>query len=242
LSERWTRPTRVTWWAVIVSVAMTSGTAAYLASTYSLLPIGLPVRYVRGVPLIYQLKTPLMVMLPAIVQLGLLIVFGSLMSLLLWRARPSLDTGLEDTSGDATRMCLAAEGIALLAAVWISVQAFGAVRLIVLWRGGAGGYGELYFFAIVTAIVASIVITANTMKRVGRDRPNVLSVDPTVWRLRQLYFNPADPALFVRTRTGGGWTLNFGRPVAIVLLAATLVVGIGGPYMVARYVLRGFGN
>jgi hypothetical protein len=30
--------------------------------------------------------------------------------------------------------------------------------------------------------------------------------------------------------------------VAILLLAATLVVGIGGPYIVARYVLRGLGD
>jgi uncharacterized membrane protein len=232
----------VTWWAIIVSVAMTAGTAAYLASTYSLLPMGLPVRYVQGLPFIYQLKTPLMVMLPATVQLGLLTVFGALMSLLLWRARPALAGGVDDITGDTTRMCIAAEGIALLAAVWISVQALGAVRLIALWQGGAGGYGELYTLAMITAVVASVVITARTMKLVGRDRPTVLSVDPGLWRLRQLYFNPADPALFVRTRTGAGWTLNFGRPVAIFLLAATLIVGIGGPYILARYVLRGLGD
>jgi uncharacterized membrane protein len=239
---RWAQPTRLTWWAIIVSVAMTAGTAAYLVSSYSLLPMGLPVRYVRGVPFIYQLKTPLMVMLPAIVQLGLLVVFGALMLLLLWRARLVPAGGLDDTTGDTVRMCVAAEGTALLAAVWISVQTLGAVRLIALWQGGAGGYGPLYWGAMVTAIVASVVITARTMKLAGRDRPTVLSVDPRVWKLRQLYFNPADPALFVRTRTGAGWTLNFGRPVTIVLLAATLIVGIGGPYLLARYVLRGVGD
>ncbi len=238
---RWARPTQVTWWAITVSLAMTAGTATYLASTYSLLPVGLPVRYVEGLPFIYQLKTPLMVMLPAIVQLGLVTVFGALMLLLLWRARPALAGGFEDT-GDTTRMCVAAEGIGLLAAVWISVQALGAARLIALWRGGVGGYGELYSLAMVTAIVASVVITARTMKLVGHDRASVLSVDPTVWRLRQLYFNPVDPALFVRTRTGRGWTLNFGRPVAILLLGATLILGIGGPYLIARYVLRGLGD
>ena len=68
--NRWARPTRVTWWSIIVSFAMTAGTATYLASSYPLLPLGLPVRYVRGLPFIYQLKTPLMVMLPAIVQRG----------------------------------------------------------------------------------------------------------------------------------------------------------------------------
>ena len=38
--------------------------------------------------------------------------------------------------------------------------------------------------------------------------------------------------------SGAGWTLNFGRPVAILLLGATLIVGIGLPYIVARLVLR----
>jgi uncharacterized membrane protein len=232
----------VTWWSIIISLAMTAGTATYLASTYSLLPLGLPVGFVRGLPFIYHPKTPLMVMLPAIVQLGLVIVFGALMLLLLWRARPALAGECEDTSGDTVRMCLAAEGISLLAAVWISVQALGAARLIGLWRGGVGGYGELYSFAIVTAVVASVVISARTMKLVGQDGAAVPSIDPAVWRLRQLYFNPTDPALFVRTRTGRGWTLNFGRPVAILLLTATLVLGIGGPYLVARYVLRGLGD
>ena len=42
-------------------------------------------------------------------------------------------------------MRLAAEGIALLAAVWIAVQAFGAVRLIVLYRGAWGGFGSPVF-------------------------------------------------------------------------------------------------
>jgi uncharacterized membrane protein len=221
---------------------MTAGTAAYLASNYSLLPMGLPVRYVRGLPFIYQLKSPVMVMLPAIVQLGLLVVFGALMLLLLWRARPARADDLDEITGDTIRMRVAAEGVALLAAVWISVQALGAVRLIALWQRGLGGYGALYSFAMVAAVVASVVITARTIKLVGRDRPTVLSVDPAVWRLRQLYFNPADPALFVHTRTGAGWTLNFGRPVAIVLLAATLIVGIGGPYILARYVLHGLGD
>ena len=34
-----------------------------------------------------------------------------------------------------------------------------------------------------------------------------------------------------------GWTLNFGRPVAIVLIAGVLAVGIGGPFLLARAVL-----
>lgn len=250
-SRRWARPTRITWWAIAVAVVTTAGTAAYLARVYPSLPHGLPVRYEHGLPVIFQVKTPLMVALPAIVQSGLLTVFGAVMMLLLWRAQPDSTSGLPRRSsdefarakvGDGARMRLAAEGIALLAAVWIAVQALGAVRLVVMWRLDVTSYGEAYWLAIATAIVASVVIGARTTKRVGNRRQAARPVDPSMWRLTSLYFNPGDPALFVPTRMGAGWTLNFGRPMAIILLVGTLIVGIGGPYVLARYVLRGFGD
>jgi uncharacterized membrane protein len=266
MSRRWARPTRITWWAAAFAVLTTAGTAGYLAANYSSLPHGVPVRYEHGLPAIFQMKTPLMVALPAIVQLGLLAVFGAVVMLLLWRARPPALPALSDSDfdgvegsdsdlqgvegadtagipdGDGARMRLAAEGIALLAAVWVAVQAFGAVRLVVLWRLDATSYGEAYWLMLATAIVASTVIGARTMKLVGDRRPPTQPVDPAMWRLTSLYFNPGDPALFVPTRTGAGWTLNFGRPMAIVLLVGTLIAGIGGPYVLARYVLRGFGS
>jgi len=172
-----------------------------------------------------------------IIQAALLVVFGALILLLLWRASPA--SADEHAQGDSLRMRLAAEGIAMLAATWISVQALGAVRLIMLWRRREGGFGEGYSFAMITAIVVSVVICARTMKLVGKERrPEPVADDPSLWRLRHLYFNPRDPGLFVPTRTGVGWTLNFGRPVAILLLGATIIVGIGLPYVVARLVLR----
>jgi uncharacterized membrane protein len=210
---------------------------------YPRLPAGLPLRFARGVPMMFQLKTPLVVMLPAIVQSALVAIFGALVLLLLWRARPEdLNPAAE---GDAFRMRMAAEGTALLAAIWIAVQAVGAVRLVLLWQRwerGEGSLGELYTVTIVTGIVLSVIVGARTMKLVGREHRTPPHADPAVWRLRHLYFNPHDPALFVPTRTGVGWTLNFGRPLAIVLLAVTLTVGVGGPYLLARIVLRGLGN
>ena len=52
------------------------------------------------------------------------------------------------------------------------------------------------------------------------------------WRFGQLYKNPDDPALFVPTRDGSRWTLNFGRPVAAALLGLILVIGIVGPTVI----------
>jgi uncharacterized membrane protein len=55
----------------------------------------------------------------------------------------------------------------------------------------------------------------------------------------QLYKNPDDPALFVPTRDGRRWTLNFGRPVAAALLGVVLAIGIVGPTAILGLLLRG---
>jgi uncharacterized membrane protein len=240
MKSRWSSPTRATWLALGASIITALGTAWYLASVYAALPFGVPVRFVRGIPLIYQIKTRAVVMLPATVQAVLLLVFGLIMVLLLWRARPR--DGHRISDADSYRMRMTAEGISLLALVWIVVQAFGAVRLIRLWQTGLGGFGAVYSAALIAGVVLSVAIAARTLRLVGGERAQQGNDNPAHWRLRSLYFNPRDPALFVPTRSGVGWTLNFGRPLAIALLATTLIVGIGGPYAVARYFLRGFGS
>jgi len=224
----------------VLAGGLTVGTAAYLTVVYPSLPFGLPVRYVRGIPLIYQVKTPAMVFLPVIVQTVLLTTFAAISLVLLWRARTG-ESG-EHRELDHDRMRLAVEGIALVGVVWIAVQAIGAVRLIQMWQRGSGGFGSVYSAVMITAIVASIVIAARTMKLIGHERRQSVTVDPSLWRLRLLYFNPGDPALFVGTRSGVGWTLNFGRPLAIAILGGILTLGIGGPYLLARWILRGLGD
>jgi uncharacterized membrane protein len=179
-------------------------------------------------------------MLPVLVQTGLLAIFGSTILLLLWRPKPATAGARDCAQADTSRMRLAAEGIALLAAIWIAVQVLGAVRLMVLWRGAWGGFGQVYSFALLAAIVVSVGMMVRTMRLVGRQRKQVRADNPAVWRLRHLYFNPRDPALFVQTRTGVGWTLNFGRPIAIALLATTLLIGVSGPWVLARFILRGY--
>ncbi|RFF31728.1 DUF5808 domain-containing protein [Wenzhouxiangella sediminis] len=44
----------------------------------------------------------------------------------------------------------------------------------------------------------------------------------SAWKLGLIYFNPADPAMWVEKRFGVGFTLNFARPSAWFLLTAIL--------------------
>ncbi|MFY9689896.1 MAG: DUF5808 domain-containing protein, partial [Candidatus Acidiferrales bacterium] len=44
------------------------------------------------------------------------------------------------------------------------------------------------------------------------------------WKMGVLYFNPADPALFVEKRFGIGYTLNFGHASSLLIIALVLVL------------------
>jgi uncharacterized membrane protein len=229
---RWSRPTRRTLICACWAAGITLATASYLGILYPTLPRALPVRYLQGEPVFFQAKTLVVVMLPALVQLALLLIFGALAVLMLWRARPSAAD-----ERDSSRMQLAVEGIALLGAVWITVQAIGAARLIAVWQGGRGSFGTVYNITMLVSLVISALVVRQTMRALRQQPDTPVQVDLSKWRFTNLYFDPEDPALFVPTRRGSGWTLNFGRPLAIVLIAAVLTVGIGGPFLLARAVL-----
>jgi hypothetical protein len=76
-----------------------------------------------------------------------------------------------------------------------------------------------------------VVLTAVTCARahvlLGRPPPRPFVAEH--WRFGQLYKNSADPALFVPTRNGARWTLNFGRPIAAALLGVILAVASSLP-------------
>ncbi len=59
--------------------------------------------------------------------------------------------------------------------------------------------------------------------------------DPAHWRLRWLYYAPADPRVFVPKR-GGEWsgqTLNWGRPASWALAAVMLLPAL----LLARFAI-----
>jgi len=220
--------------AAALTFASITGTAGYLIGRYQGLPIVIPVEFRAGHPYQFVPKTPLIVFMPLWTQLILLIVIGGITALLLGRAH-RVDG--PNSHADADRMLHAAEAISLLGFVWISFQALEAVQLTELWRRYYGGMGPVYNGALVTAIVLSVVIATRAAVKIGRP-PAPEADNDGLWRFTALYFNPSDPALFVPARYGYGLTLNFGRPIAIAIMVAILLTGLGGPFLLARALLR----
>ena len=225
-------PSTLTWIAVGATLVTIAACAAFLIVCYSSLPDILPVRFNRvNRPIGWQFKTYARVLMPALVQTSLALIFGGVGTLILSRSH---GVG-EEQAPDIVAAAAAAEAIALVAFVWIAFQGYAAGALVEMWQRGRAG-GDWYSAFTVAGIVWSLVVGFRAHKRLGRPGPREFVAEH--WRYGHLYRNPSDPALFVPTRNGLRWTLNFGRPVAAALLGLVLAVGIVGPTVILGLLLR----
>lgn len=229
------RPTALTSVAASLTLAGVTATLGYLLGKYEVLRFALPVHFQDGRPDRFVAKSYLVVLTPFWTQLLLAAIIGGICILLLSRA--AAGTADQHAAADRRRMLHLAEAMALLGFVWISFQLITAYGLSELWLNYGGGMGRAYTFGLVTAVVMSIVIGARAVMAIGGPASRHVE-DESLWRLKALYFNPADPALFVPARHGYGLTLNFGRPIAIAIMLAILLAGLGGPFLLARSLLH----
>jgi uncharacterized membrane protein len=85
--------------------------------------------------------------------------------------------------------------------------------------------------AVVVAMAAAMFIWTvwmgqggqRSLDQAGATRPGDATPD-AAWKGGVIYYNPADPALFVEKRMGLGWTLNFANRRAWIFLAILGVI------------------
>jgi len=226
-------PTALTRHAVRAMTLIILGTAIFLVARYGSLPGLLPVHFApNSMPNGWQYKTLERVLMPAFVQLALLVTLGGIGALLLSRT----DRGLAPDGPDVTAAATAAEAVILIALIWVTFQAYAAFALVRMWTAGRSGLGSTYGLLELIGLVLTAVVGVRAHVRLGRPEPLVYI--PEHWRLGQLYCNANHPALFVPTRDGSRWTLNFGRPATVVLLAIILAVGVMLPALILVLALR----
>ncbi len=230
---RLVRPSRLTMIALVASVATMTWSAAFLMVFYPRLPWLLPVHFrADGAPNGWQYKTYWRVLMPVFVQLALTLILAAVGTLLL--SRPHGDH--DEKAPDVKAATAAAEAVALLALIWVAFQGYVAVALTLMWQAERAGLGPLYTYLALTGVVLTVVVSMRAHARVGRPAPRPFV--PEHWRYGQLYKNSRDPALFVPTRNGAHWTLNFGRPVAVTIMGIVLFIGIVGPAVILGLLLR----
>jgi uncharacterized membrane protein len=232
-SRRFLQESPLTRHAVRVSVLATLGTAGYLVWGYPSLPDLLPVHFRwDGQPNGWQFRTIPRVLLPVFIQFGICSTGAAIGALLLSRK----DAASAQSLPDARAAVTATEAVMLICAVWVTFQAYAAYALVRLWSEHGATLGVWYPILELAGIFFAGVVGFRAQAQLTKPAP-----PPYVaahWRLGHLYCNPSHPALFVPTRSGGRWTLNFGRPAAVVLLGGILGVGIVAPTMMLALALR----
>lgn len=227
------RSTLLTRRAVQLVAGVIVGTATFLAVSYDSLPGLLPVHFkADGFPNGWQYKTVLRVLMPVFVQLALALTLGGIGTLLLFRR----DSRHAPEAPEVKAATTAAEAVVLIALIWVSFQVYAAVSLVRMWRIGRPGLGAGYILLEVIGLALTVIVGIRARARLGRPEAGLYVAEH--WRLGQLYCNAENPALFVPTRDGSRWTLNFGRRAAVALLAVCLVAGVAVPTLILAMALR----
>jgi uncharacterized membrane protein len=233
------RPTPLTLLGLGVTIAAISGTTGYIMGRAPALPSVLPIHFDdQGAADRFVRASYPIALVPVWIQLTLAIIFGTIAAVLLYRSQLHR-TAVEDTDSrvERERMLMTAEAISLLTAIWVTFQGLLAVRLIIMWQSMCCGLGGIYYLALVVSVVLSIIVGIRAAVYVQYPKPVMRQTEDIHWKFHGIYFNPQDQALFVPLRSGLGWTINFGRPQAILFLGVFLFGSVFAPLVIFRMLL-----
>ena len=233
------RPTFPTLLGVGTTIAAISATTGYILGRAPSIPPLLPVHFDdEGIADRFVRASYAIVLVPVWIQLTLAIVFGAIAGVLLYRTQKIRSAVENEVSRqERERMLITAEAISLLAAIWVAFQGLLAVRLIMMWQLMCCGLGSVYYQSLVVCIVVSAIVGVRAAVYLQYPKPLVRKTEDAYWRFPGVYFNRQDPALFVPLRNGPGWTVNFGRPQAIVFLGLVFFFSIWAPVFIFRVLL-----
>ena len=233
------RPTLLTLMGLATTIAAISGTTGYILGRAASVPRFLPVHFDdQGIADRFVRASYTIILVPVWIQLTLAIVFGAIAGVLLYRTQKTRSAVENEVQRqERERMLMTAEAISLLSAIWVTFQGLLAVRLIMMWQLMCCGLGDVYYQSLVVCIVLSAIVGVRAAVYLQYPKPVVRETEAVYWRFPGVYINRQDPALFVPLRNGPGWTLNFGRPQAIVFLGLVLFVTIWAPIRIFRVLL-----
>lgn len=117
------------------------------------------------------------------------------------------------------RMLLWIMGLVALLGGWNSL----AVLYGADWITGTMGLIVNATLMLLVVVIPVAMLAGKGFSRPGRPDEGDQTPDDC-WKLGMIYFNPADQAVWVEKRFGIGYTLNFARPVAWVIMAAFIII------------------
>jgi len=212
------------WLLQVTPFAMLLLAGAYVSAHWDQIPDRFPVHWgIDGRPNGWSVRTPMGVYGPLFFGAGLV----ALMSLMTY----GLSHGARwiRTSGNRADSIDPAHRIAL---VLIGVEFFIAAMfslVVLLPLTGSPGVAPILILALGMIVCIAILLrwqsqglaASASISYPGDGMPD------SCWKLGLFYYNPDDAALFVEKRIGFGYTINFARPSAWIVLALTLILPLG---------------
>ncbi len=195
--------------------------AAYLSAHWEQIPDRFPVHWgIDGRPNGWSVRTPMGVFGPLFFGAGMVALISLLTYGISHAARriPSEMAGASKID-PAHRIALVLVGVEFFVAAMFSL-----VGLLPL----TGGAGPVAIMVLAVGVIVCLIFLARWQSRGFSSSVAALhSGDGTpdaCWKLGLFYFNRDDAALFVEKRIGIGYTINFARPAAWIVLTITLLV------------------
>ena len=227
-TELRTDPPRFPWLWLAPALIVTLATVVIGVISYPSMPAMLAVHYgAKGVPNRVAAKSVGTAFSLVFVQIGVTALLTGIAAGIFFRSRPDIDPAHPASSARWHRryMSLAAKALLGLVAL-IDVGMLGLSLL--MWTGTVTSWAPaVVVLPILVGVVTAIVILArNNRERVeGEEDTGIAhSDDDKYWRGGLFYVNRDDHALMVARRFGVGWTLNFGNPRVLMLLAGVVAL------------------
>lgn len=205
------------WWiSTLAALLPLAAAAIVLATHWSQIPARFATHWgVDGVANGFSNRTPLAVFWPLAIA-AFIILWMATLALLTARFSPSLVT--QPALFRMTRNILRA-------AAWLISILFASISLLPLAAQPARFFPTGIALILLTFFAVLIYIVAQAYRHPELTH-SVDVTDPARWKAGLIYFNPSDAALLVPKRSGLGYTFNFARPSAWILIVTILVIAL----------------
>lgn len=221
-SLRSERPDRSWYLGMTATLLPLAATAALLATHWQTLPARFPIHWgMHGQPNGWANRSTASVFGPLLLAVFLIGALG-LMGELIARSSPG-HTGRLAVINTARKL--------LLACSWFITALFCATSLLPLVANPTILVPYLVVGAVTFSLVIICWVVSSQLRLQSAITAGRNSTDRHFWKAGLIYVNPNDSALFIPKQSGFGYTLNFGRPISWLILAAILAVPLLLPFL-----------
>lgn len=218
----------------LIHLAIVLSTAAYLASIYNSIPDVMATHYdLQGNADGFSNKSFMTVFDLSFMQLFMIGLF-MFCNWLTDKSKQQTDPLQPEKSMANTIVFRKLSSLFLLVLGFLIVAFFSLLKLgsVAEVSTSFTGISSISFIVVLVAVCTFFIIRMIAIKRTPfKEEITAVPMDADhYWKLGMIYFNPADPALFVEKRQGIGYTVNMGRPVSwifvIVLIAMVVLIEV----------------